>query len=197
MAGRPLVAWTLEAALGARCLDRIVVSTDDPAVAAVAADMGLPPPFRRPAALAGDEASVMDAIAHTLTQVGGDWDLVVLLQPTSPLRTSADVDAAVELCRSSGTPAVIGVCRPPKPFTFHVSMGPEGTLAPAPDGLDDVRLINGAVYVGRPEVVLEAGGFLVPGALAYEMPADRSWDVDTAEEFAACEAWLSSPDRRA
>ncbi|HEV7229255.1 acylneuraminate cytidylyltransferase family protein [Brevundimonas sp.] len=189
MAGRPMVAWTLDAALNARALDRIVVSTDDPAVMDVAADMGLPPPFRRPAHLAGPDASVIDVIAHALTEVGGRWDHVVLLQPTSPLRTAEDVDDAVAACRDAGAPALISVSPLPKPAAFYGRRTREGSMSAAGD-VQTMRVINGAVYVGRPERVIAAGTFRIDGCLAWDMPADRAWDVDTAEEFAACESLL-------
>ncbi|MGV3580229.1 acylneuraminate cytidylyltransferase family protein, partial [Brevundimonas sp.] len=66
LAGRPMVAWTLEACREASVLDHVVVSTDDPHVAEVATEMGLPPPFRRPDHLSGPQASVIDAVAHAL-----------------------------------------------------------------------------------------------------------------------------------
>lgn len=189
MAGRPMVAWTLDAALNARSLDRIVVSTDDPAVMDVASAMGLAPPFRRPPHLSGSEASVIDVIAHALAEVGGRWEHVVLLQPTSPLRTAQDVDDAVAVCRAAGAPALISVSPPQKPLAFHVSRTEEGLFANAGD-LARLRVINGAVYVGRPELVVAAGTFRLDGCLAWDMPPDRAWDVDTAAEFAACESLL-------
>ncbi|HEV2082384.1 MAG TPA: acylneuraminate cytidylyltransferase family protein [Brevundimonas sp.] len=189
MAGRPMVAWTLEAALAATTLDRIVVSTDDPAVAAVAAGMGLPPPFMRPAGLSGADASVMDAVSHALEGVGGSWSRVVLLQPTSPLRTAEDVDRVVQACRDADAPAAIAVSPLPKPAGFY-GVRRDRTLEDAGAEAGNLRIITGAVYVGRPEVVLPAGTFRVPGCLAVDLPADRAWDVDTAEEFAACEAAL-------
>lgn len=189
MAGRPMIAWTLDAALGARTLDRIVVSTDDPAVADVATQMGLPPPFVRPAELSGPDASVMDAVAHALRAVGGDWDLVVLLQPTSPLRTAGDVDRVTAACRDAAAPAAIATSRLPKPAGFYGRIE-DGRLHGPGDDVEKLRIISGAVYVGRPRTVLAAGTFRVPGCLAVDLPVDRAWDVDTAEEFAACESLL-------
>lgn len=189
MAGRPMIAWTLDAALGAATLDRTVVSTDDPAVAEVAAGMGLAPPFLRPAELSGPDASVIDAVDHALRTVGGDWDLVVLLQPTSPLRTAADVDRVVRACRDAGAPAAIATSPLPKPPAFYGRLA-DGRLEPPGLEVEDVRIINGAVYVGRPAAVIAAGTFRVPGCLAVDLSADRAWDVDTAEEFAACESLL-------
>ena len=190
MAGRPMVAWTLEAALAARTLDRIVVSTDDEAVAATATAMGLAPPFRRPAELSGPQASVVDAVEHALQTVGGRWSLVVLLQPTSPLRLAEDIDGAVDLCRRSGAPAVLSTSPLAKPASFHAIVESGGRLSPEPPSLDGVHLINGAVYVARPEALFSARTFRLMGAHAFPMPVERGWDVDTPDEFAACEAQL-------
>lgn len=188
LAGRPMVAWTLEAASRSALIDHLVVSTDDPAVAATATEMGWPPPFMRPDHLSGADAPVIDAIAHALDQVGGRWDYVVLLQPTSPLRTPADIDRAIRLCDETGAPAVIGVSPLPKPVAFYGRVDGDGRYTPGGVDLERTVVINGAVYVGRPDVLMRDRTFQSEGALAYPMPFERSWDVDTPAEFAVCEA---------
>lgn len=194
LAGRPMVAWTLAAAAGSRLIDHLVVSTDDPAVAATATEMGWPPPFVRPDHLSGPEASVIDAVEHALLQTGGDWDYVVLLQPTSPLRSAGDIDGAIALCDRSGAPSVIAVSPLPKPPDFYGVMEPDGRYIPAErvggKDLDRTVVVNGAVYVGRPEVLLRERTFQSDGALAFLMPFERSWDVDTGADFAVCDALL-------
>lgn len=188
LAGRPMVAWTLEAASRSALIDHLVVSTDDPAVVATATEMGWPPPFIRPDHLSGAAASVIDAIEHALDQTGGRWDYVVLLQPTSPLRTPADIDRAIRLCDESGAPAVIGVSPLPKPVAYYGRVGADGRYTPGGVDLERTVVVNGAVYVGRPDVLLRDRTFQSEGALAYQMPFERSWDVDTPAEFAVCEA---------
>ena len=182
---RPLIDWTLDAALAAPSIDAVAVTTDDPAVAALASARGATV-IDRPADLADADASVFDAIAHALNVLGGDWDYLVLLQPTSPLRTAADVQGAVALCHARSAPAVVGVSPPPKPAAFHRRVT-DGVIGPAGD-LDDLTVINGALYVGRPDRLLAERRFDAPGALAWIMPAERGWDIDTAAEFAAAEA---------
>lgn len=187
--GRPLIDWTLDAALGSGLLDAIAVTTDDPAVAARAATRGVTV-IARPADLAGSDASIYDAIAHALSVLDGDWDYLVLLQPTSPLRTATDIDGALSLCHARGAPAVIGVSPLAKPPAFHRRLT-EGVIGPASD-LDGLVVVNGAVYVGRPERLVRERRFDVPGALAWSMPVERGWDIDTAAEFAAAEAVLNA-----
>lgn len=188
LAGRPMVAWTLEACRESRVLDRVVVSTDDEAVAVVATEMGFPPPFRRPASLSGPRASVIDAVDHALATVGGTWDYVVLLQPTSPLRLGSDIDAAVELCHASGASAVIGVSPVLKPQTFYGRVDADGLFRPDTPRPAEPVVVNGAVYVGRPDSLLERRTFVGPDTLVHVMPPERGWDVDTAFDFAVCEA---------
>lgn len=188
LAGRPMVAWTLDACREASVLDQVVVSTDDEAVAAVAAEAGFPPPFQRPAHLSGPEASVIDAIDHALRMLGGRWDYVVLLQPTSPLRIGADIDAAVRLCHDTGASAVIGVSPVLKPQTFYGRVAADGGFTADAPRPDEPVVINGAVYVGRPEILLQRRTFQGPDVLAHVMPPERGWDVDTAFDFAVCEA---------
>lgn len=188
LAGKPMVAWTLEACREASVLDQVVVSTDDEAVAAIATETGFPPPFRRPDHLSGPQASVIDAVEHALLTLGGTWDYIVLLQPTSPLRLGADIDAAVRLCHDSGASAVIGVSPVLKPQTFYGRVGDDGLFRQDEARPDEPVVINGAVYVGRPESLLERRTFIGPDTLAHVMPPERGWDVDTAFDFAVCEA---------
>lgn len=183
-AGRPLIDWTLDAALGSGLLESVVVTTDDPAVAALASARRVEV-IDRPAELAGSEASIYDAIAHAFGVVGHDWDYLVLLQPTSPLRTAADIDGALTLCHARSAPAVLGVSPLQKPPAFHRRVT-DGVIGPAGD-LDDLAVVNGAIYVGRPDRLLTERRFDVPGALAWSMPVERGWDIDTAAEFAAAE----------
>lgn len=193
MAGRPMIGWTLEAARASTLLDRVVVSSDDEAVLAIAREAGVEA-IRRPDALAGPEASVIDAIQQALEQVGGHWDYVVLLQPTSPLRLASDIDASVRLCDEKGAPSVLTVSPLPKPVSFHERMGSGGILTGSPP-LKGAVLINGAVYVGRPERLFSDGTFRCSGALGCVMPVERGWDVDTLGEFLSCEAYFASTNR--
>lgn len=182
-----MVAWTLEACRNSLLLDRVVVSTDDGAVAAVATAMGFQT-LPRPEALAGPDASVIDAIGHALAEIGETWDYVALLQPTSPLRRGGDIDAAVRRCEETGAPAVIGVSPMPKPKNFYGRLDAEGRFRANDVDPDEAVIINGAIYVGRPDTLLRDRTFQSPGALGYLMPPERGWDVDTLFDFVACEA---------
>jgi len=112
VAGKPLLRWTIEAALGARALERVVVSTDDDEIAAAAGGCEVVP---RPAALAGDDTPMLDVVLHALESLEG-IDAVCLLQPTSPLRRSEHVDAVVHLLEQSGADGVVTVVEVPHQF---------------------------------------------------------------------------------
>jgi len=187
LGGRPMIAWTLEAAQRSMTLDRLVVSTDDDTVCDVATNLGVEI-VRRPPNLASATASVVDAIEHALTTVGDRWDYVVLLQPTSPMRASDDIDGAVALCDRRDAPSVIGVSPMPKPPGFYGRVHADGRFVRNKPADDEAVIINGAVYVGRPEVLLQQRTFQSEGTLVWSMPAARGWDVDTLFDFVVCEA---------
>jgi N-acylneuraminate cytidylyltransferase len=183
-----MIVWTLEAARKARSLDHVVVSSDDEAVLALARDHAVVA-VRRPAALAGPDAAVVDAVDHVLERVDGDWDEIVLLQPTSPLRTAADIDAAVDLRREAAAPAVVSISPLAKPPGFHAWLDEAGRLV-APPALDRLAVVNGAVYVVQAEAFRRERTFRPEATKGFVMPAERGWDVDTLADFLACEAVL-------
>lgn len=117
LCGKPLLAWTVEKALKSQLLDTVLVSTDSPAIAEVAAQSGAAVPFLRPEALATDEAPTLAVVRHALefyrTQEGREFDYVVLLEPTSPLREDGDIDAMLRAldAESDAFDAVVSVGR--------------------------------------------------------------------------------------
>ncbi|MBC8555357.1 MAG: acylneuraminate cytidylyltransferase family protein, partial [Candidatus Brocadiales bacterium] len=113
LAGKPPIAWSIEAALGSKYIDRVIVSTDDEEIAGISRKYGADVPFMRPNKLATDESSSVDVVLHvinTLKEKGRESEYIMLLQPTSPLRTMENIDEAVELLQSSSSDAVISVC---------------------------------------------------------------------------------------
>lgn len=191
LGGKPLIAWTIAAALGAKSVARTVVSTDDAAIAEAALAAGAEVPFLRPAELATDTSSHLSVILHAIEWLrgdGGEPDLLVLLQPTSPFRSSADIDAAVAVAVETTAAAVVGVV-PARDHPYLVKrISPEGWLmdfstAEKPAYLQRQVLppayaLNGAVYVVRPRVLQEHRTFLPPGTRPYVMPAERSLEID-------------------
>lgn len=105
LSGKPLISYTIEAALNSVVIDDVVVTTDDEEIAEVARSYGAEIPFMRPAELAADESKTIDCVVHardTLRAMDREYDAIVLLQPTSPLRVAEDIDAAASVWMTHG-----------------------------------------------------------------------------------------------
>ncbi|MHC0055502.1 acylneuraminate cytidylyltransferase family protein [Actibacterium sp. D379-3] len=201
LGGRPLIAWTVRAALEAQCVARVVVSTDDEEIAQAARDAGAEVPFMRPAALASDTATSVDVMIHALDAVPG-FERAVLLQPTSPFRTGADLDAGFALWQ--GVPdagGCVSACEAAESPWLMYGRGAAGQLErllpEPPNGtrrqdLPKALLLNGAFYfVDVARFRLERR-FLFADSLGFEMPVERSPDIDTPADFEAIERQLAA-----
>jgi CMP-N,N'-diacetyllegionaminic acid synthase len=190
LAGKPLLAWTVEAARAARSLTRVVVSTDDDGIAAAAGVEVL----HRPAELAADETPMLDVIRHAAEEI--PCDLLVLLQPTSPLRRPEHIDESVALLRETGADCVVSVAEVPHQFRPDSLMAVEdGRLVALGDARrrQDKRPVyarNGpAVLVVRPD---RLGDDLYAGdTRPYVMDSRDSIDVDGPFELELAELLLS------
>src|SRR5829696_3701443 len=141
--GRPLLAYTADAARASRRLSRTVLSTDDAAIATAGRQLGLDVPFMRPPELAVDDTPMLPVLQHAVTEAaksGPAADIVVLLQPTSPLRRAEHIDAAVDLLEQSGADSVISVVEVPHQFNpVSVMRLDEDRLHPFTGGLTIAR----------------------------------------------------------
>jgi len=197
LAGRPLIAWTIAAAVGASCVDHAVVSSDDDTILRTAQRWGAPGIARRPAHLATDTADIMDTILHILERIDG-YDYLVLLQPTSPLRTADDIDAAFALCLDTGAPCCVSLAPAPKSPYWMYTLTPDRRLTPILDQQDAVRrqdlppayVLNGAIYIARIPWLRHSRSFLADETIGYLMPPERSVDIDTPLDFALAETLL-------
>jgi CMP-N-acetylneuraminic acid synthetase len=198
LGGRPLITYTLTAALDANCLSAVIVSTDSPEIADVARAAGARVPFLRPAALSGDAAGQIDVVLHALAELersGESYDAVALLQPTSPLRRAADIDAAVSLLEASGADSVISLAPAGSHhpcYGYRLEDGWAQPIFPVSPGtrrqdLPDLYLRNGAVYVTRRNVLLENHDLYGRRTAGYVMPAERSVNIDTPHDLAFAE----------
>lgn len=179
---------------------RVICSTDDPVIADTAREWGAEIPFLRPPELATDTAPSVDVIIHALRTLYPDhFDLVVLLQPTSPLTASSDVQAAVALAVSTGSP-VVSVCPADHPLEWHFTINPKGILVPIQassipgcrqEALPTNRL-NGSVYVATPKQIEVSCGFIGPETRAFIMPPERSMDIDTPSDWRIAEGVLAN-----
>lgn len=192
--GIPLLAWTIRVAQQCPRITRLVLSTDDPELAAIARAEGCEVPFVRPAELASDTSGSAEVVLHALEQLGTDWDALVLLQPTSPLRQPADLEAALDLHAALLSPAsVVSVVEVAAPLPVQYLLQADGTLqrahpAAAPisrrQDAQPVLTPNGAIYIVEPQDFAQRPSFVDATTRALVMPRERSLDIDEAADLA-------------
>ena len=189
--GKPLVAWTIEAGKGSQWIDRLILSSEDEEIIATAKQFGCEVPFVRPRELAADLTPGIDPVIHAITQLPG-FDYVVLLQPTSPLRGAEDVDGCISHCLSQKAPACVSVTRLEQGPEVIYRMEDTGRLSPLLKSAAQVSRrqdlpafyrINGAVYVAECRWLLANRSFLTAETIGYEMPAERSVDIDSEADL--------------
>lgn len=205
LAGKPLLAYTFEAARESKRLTRTILSTDDSAIAEVGRTNGIEVPFLRPAELAADTSGMIDVIIHALNflQKKEQYipDAVVLLQPTSPFRKASHIDAAVDLLTSTGADSVVSIVEVPHQFTPGSIMKLEnGRLTPYKQGpsilrrQDKPKLYgrNGpAVLAVRRSVLLEKQSLYGDDSRGFIMDARESIDIDTLLDLEIAEFFLT------
>lgn len=201
LGGRPLIAWTLDAAYGAALVDEVIVSSDDDEILGVAKEWGATKVTKRPSGLATDSSRTIEVLHHILENIEGAFDYVVQLQPTSPFRTSDDIDSAVRLCARRQSSACVSVCATEKSPYWMYSLSEEGRMAPLLGSAQGVSRrqdaetfyqLNGAIYVARVGWVRDRASFLADETVAYVMPRRRSIDIDTEDDLVHAQAMLEA-----
>ncbi len=196
--GKPLLAWTIEGAQQSKVLDRVILSCDDDGIIEVARQYGLEVPFVRPKEFAKDESPVSEAIIHALDNISG-YDYVVLLQPTSPLRTAEDIDECLKVCVDSLATSAISVSQPEESPYWMLTKDAEGWLRPLLSGthttarrqdVPEVLLPNGAIYVAEVDYYREHKTFVGDKTVGYEMQRETVLDIDTEKDFLLFETIL-------
>ncbi|MCY9826428.1 cytidylyltransferase domain-containing protein [Vibrio chagasii] len=198
-AGKPLISWTIEAALLSKYIDRVIVSTDCCEIKECAIKAGATVPFIRPSYLSSDSTSSFDVVAHALKELEKEemFSYVVLLQPTSPLRTSEHIDQTFDLLIDKQGDAVVSVCEaehsPLWSNTLPESLSMDGFLRTEADNkrsqdLPKYYRLNGAIYLVSKKCLLEKGSFLPDeNCFAFVMPQEESVDIDTSLDFKVAE----------
>ena len=200
LAGRPLIVHTIEAGLGTRYIDELIVSTEDAEIANIATKAGARVPFIRPSFLAQDSSTSVDVVSHAIEyykDAGHSFDYVVLLQPTSPLRRSADIDQAVIFMQNKKADAVISVAETahsplwantlPESLEMNVFLR-EDVKYKRSQELDKYYQLNGAIYIcSIPRLLAEKSFFIKDNIFAYIMPREKSVDIDTQLDLEFCE----------
>lgn len=204
LAGKPLIAWTIEAALKSGKLSRIIVSTDDDEIIQVAQAWGAETPFVRPTEVSQDNSPHILAVEHAIHWLEEHEhtrpEYILLLQPTSPLRMAEDINAAIEIAAGNQAEAVVSISETKHhPYlTKHIL--PNGLLADfvstdlsylRRQDLPPAYAINGAIYLNRSDSLLNARTFLPPNTYGYVMPLERSLDIDSPWDFYLTELILN------
>lgn len=204
LCGHPLIAYTISAARKSRYIDDVVVTTDSEDIAAAALRYGAEVPFLRPAELSGDTSRSIDALVHArdvLTDLGREYDSIVFMQPTSPLRHSREVDEAIEVFYSHGSLGLASVVEVTENPLLTRSLGESGVLHPIIPVSSTVRRqempkfyhVSGAIYINS-AAQLSSETSLNDNPIAYIMERDQSIDIDSLEDFMRAEQILSGLD---
>jgi CMP-N-acetylneuraminic acid synthetase len=201
LAGKPLIAWTIGHAKKNKYIDDVVVSTDSKKIASIAEEYGASVPFLRPASLATDNAFstdvVLDLLARLKKNGGYTADFVILLQPTSPLRTSDDIGKAMEMLGSNKkADAVVSITEVVEnPYWMKVQNDKgfignfikHGRKIERRQDLPVIYTTNGAIYACKTSVFLKSKTFFPKHTLGYVMPRERSIDIDDIADFKMAE----------
>jgi len=206
LAGQPLVSWPVRAARHAAVVDRVIVSTDDSEIAAAAQAAGADVPFIRPALLASDTASTISVVLHALDaleQSGERFSYVVLLEPTSPLTESADVERALQRLHANRhiADAIVGVSRVIAAHPeYDVILQSSGIIQPymARDfrhlkrrqDISELYFLEGSLYISSVASIKERESFYHERTMGYAVPRWKSFEVDELVDFICIEALL-------
>ncbi|KPK27758.1 MAG: CMP-N-acetlyneuraminic acid synthetase [Desulfobacterales bacterium SG8_35_2] len=203
LAGKPLIAWTIETAKACAFLHRIVVTTDDEETADIAVQYGAEVPFLRPESLSGDDAKIVDVVSHTIEWYrakGENFDLILLLQPTSPLRTKDDIEASFKLLAEKNAKSIISVCNAEHHPFWTNTLPPNRcmkkflntkALNANRQELPVYYRLNGSIYLAFADYLEQQEGFWGNLTYAYVMPIERSVDIDTEFDFKMAEYQLT------
>ena len=202
--GKPLISWSIEAAVNSAAIDKIIVTSDGDEILSVAKSYKEVTALKRPAELAQDHTPTAPVIVHALKELkidGEEYNYLILLQPTSPLRNHKDIDAAFEVLKASDANTLISVVQPSHHPLKSFKSNENGYLEGLVNNeypfmprqvLPKAYQPNGAIYIIEVKEFLERETFFTNKTIAYEMSASKSIDLDTAEDIEKIEKQLKS-----
>lgn len=204
--GKPLIAYTIEAAIQAKDIHRIVVTTDSKDIAEVAAQYGAEIPFMRPQQLATDQSSAIDVYLHAaeymMAHEGEDMGKFVVLLPTAPLRTAEDIDSALEFWQESKASTLVSMAEADTPISWYYVKNKRGYIENA--GFDNDNAIknrqinrryyipNGAIYILDYKLLKSRRTYYDNRTVAYVMAKEKSIDIDTVWDFELAEVKMKN-----
>lgn len=204
LCGKPLLQYTAEAAKVAHHLSRVILSTEDEEIAEAGRRCGIEVPFMRPAQLARDDTAMIQVVQHAvrfLEAVGDCFDAICLLQPTTPLRRSEDIDGAIALLDRTGADSVISYVDVGEKHPARMKkIRPDGRVIDPPFGEEyegqrrqDLRkfyLREGSIYLSRRDVIMDQNSFKGRDCRAWIIPQERACNIDTPFDLFLAEQML-------
>lgn len=195
--GKPLISYTINAAVNSKYITEAVVSTDSEEIKSIALKYGAKVPFLRPKKLADDHSKSIDVVTHAIDyykkEFNKEFDYVILLQPTSPLRDSNDIDNAIKYLNEKNANAIISVCEMEHNPIWSNKLNKEKSMKDFLDKkfinkrtqeLDKYYRINGAIYICKTNILVKENRFFIDDNIyAYEMSQEKSIDIDTNLDF--------------
>ncbi|WP_027327686.1 cytidylyltransferase domain-containing protein [Helicobacter pametensis] len=206
LCGHPLMAWSIKAGLGSKYIDRVVVSTDSQEYADIAKSYGAEAPFLRPKELSLDTSTTFDSIKHTIdfyqNELNQIFDYIVLLEPTSPLRETEDIDnAIITLISNQKASSLVSVCKSESQnpaflvrLTNHSQLI-EGYINKSftpirRQDIEDFYFFDGTIYVSETNSLLQHQNFYHKNTMGYVVPKWKSLEVDDEDDFLMIEAMM-------
>ena len=190
-ANKPLIVHSINQANKSKYIDKLILSSEDQKIIDICKSYKIDIPFIRPKSLSQDETSGLDVVFHAVENMQG-YDIVVLLQPTSPLRTFKDIDKCIEKLINRDVNACVSVVETSKSPYWMFELNEHENFIPVVKNTPLVSIrqnlprtfgINGAVYVAKIDWYKKTKEFINEETIAYIMPKDRSIDIDTKEDF--------------
>lgn len=191
ISGKPLISWTIEAAKNSKYISKLILSSNDSNIIQIALDYGCEAPFIRPEELSQDHSSSSDVVLHAIEQIP-DFEYIMLLQPTSPLRTSKHIDESFELMISSNADSCVSISSLSKSINWMYYQEKNKHISPVIDvdhretRRQNVKMpyaLNGAIYIMRTKKFLEKKSFLSSNMVGYEMSSESSIDIDSYSDL--------------
>tara|TARA_B100001758_G_scaffold235974_1_gene236598 strand:+ start:134 stop:829 length:696 start_codon:yes stop_codon:yes gene_type:complete len=197
--GKPLIAWTIKQAQESQYIDRLIVSTDDNKIAEISKKYGASVPFIRPAELSNDKANLNDVILHSLNNIKDSYDIIIVLQPTSPLRKTEDIDSGLDFMAYKKALSVVSICKSHKPIEWNYHLKKDGIINPVllqktqgknRQQFEKTYTPNGALFMINVEYFKKVNSFYTELTYGYKMPPERSIDIDTELDFFIANAMI-------
>ncbi len=199
--GKPMITYTIEAAKGCKYIDKVIVSTDDEEIADISMRAGAIVPFNRPEELATDDAKTIDVVLHAVEfyeQKGDHYDIIVVLQPTSPLRTAEDIKRSIEYFMRKGEKSLVSVSEVSEHPVLMRQFGEKNRLVNLLDENSTIKRqdmkryyrVNGAIYINSVNDLNENTS-LNDNEMGYVLAKDHGVDIDVPEDVVLAEYYLS------